>query len=92
MPARACVDVGAQARACSCARVALIVQNATRMRHIFISCGTIFGNKLLNSKRVFLFYLQLLPETLLILRIIQRHIVSNVKTHPHKVPVILDRF
>jgi hypothetical protein len=49
--------------------------------HIFphyLINSTIFGNKLLNIKCVFWFSLQLLPETFLILGIIQREIIINV--------------
>ena len=96
-----CVCVGA--RACDCARVALLMQHAKR-RHV--SCGlwlhqifrhflindTIFGKTLLNIKCVFSFYLQRLSETFLIIRIIQRDTVINVKTSSCGVPVILVRF
>jgi hypothetical protein len=47
--------------------------------------------KLLNMKRVFLFSVQLLSETFLILRRIQQDIV-NVRMCSRKVPVILVRF
>ena len=93
---RACVcgwvGVGARARACACARVALLIQHAARrhivicglwLYHIFqhyLINGTIFGKNLLNIKCVFWFYLQLLFETFLILRRIQRDIVINVKS------------
>jgi hypothetical protein len=75
------VGVGARAMACACARVALLIQHATR-RHI-ANCGlsgstTFFDiisesvrfseKKLFNIKYMFLFYLQLLSETFLIPR------------------------
>jgi hypothetical protein len=60
-------------------------------RHYLIN-GTIFGETLLNTKCVFLFSLQLLFETFLILRRIQRVIVINVKTSSCKVPVIIVGF
>ena len=53
-----------------------------RLYHIFhiISSGTIFGKKrLFNVKCVFLFFLQLVSETCLILGIIQQDIIINVK-------------
>jgi hypothetical protein len=50
--------------------------------------GTIFEKKVLNIKCVFLFSLQLLANTFLILKRIQRDIVINVKTSSCKVPVI----
>jgi hypothetical protein len=53
------------------------------LHHIFphyLIRGAIFGKKLLNTKCVFWFSLQLLFETFLILRIIQRDIVINVNT------------
>ena len=43
---RVCVCMDARARACACARVAVLIQHATRMRHIvfsFVASGsTIF--------------------------------------------------
>jgi hypothetical protein len=78
-----------------------------RMRHIILSpvaCpappyffsrylinGTIFGKKLLNIKCVFWLYLQILSQTFLILRTIQRDTVINVYKSSCKVPVILFR-
>jgi hypothetical protein len=50
---------------------------------------TTFGKKLLNIKCIFLFFLQLLSETFLILRRIDRDV--NVLKSPCKVPVILVR-
>jgi hypothetical protein len=54
--------------------------------------GTTFGKKLLNIKCVFWFYLQLLSETFLILRRIQRHSTISVHRSSCKVPVILVTF
>jgi hypothetical protein len=89
--------VRAQTRPCACEHVALLIQHATCMRHIvwrlhifrhYLINGTIFEKKKLpNIKCVFSFSLQLLFETLLILRIL-RDIVINVKTPLSKVPVI----
>jgi hypothetical protein len=53
--------------------------------------GTIFGKMLLNIKCVFWFYLQLLSETFVIVRRIQRDIIINVHRSSCKVPVILVR-
>jgi hypothetical protein len=63
--------------------------------HIFphyLINGTIFGKKLSNIKCVFLFSLQLLSETFLILRRIQPNIIINVHSCSCKVPVALVRF
>ena len=54
--------------------------------------GTIFEKKLLNTKYVFWFYLQLLSQTFLILGRIQRDIVINVNTSLCKAPLIHVRF
>ena len=54
--------------------------------------GTIFGKRLLNIKCVFLFSLQLLFEIILIIRIIQRDIVINVKTSSCRVAVFSTEF
>jgi hypothetical protein len=101
MPGR--VDVCMSMRA----RVALYIQHVTRVRHtvlsfvapvappyilIYLVNNTIFEKKLLNIKCVFSFSLQLLFETFLILRRIQRDIVINVKTSSCKVPDILVGF
>jgi hypothetical protein len=61
------------------------------IRHFLIN-GTIFRKKLLDIKCVFWFSLQFLSKWLLILRIIQRDIVINVKKSSCKVPLILARF
>ena len=56
--------------------------------------GTIFKNKklLVNTKCVFWFPLQLLPETFLIPRRNERDMIKNVHRSSCKVPVILVRF
>jgi hypothetical protein len=54
--------------------------------------GTIFGKRLLNIKCVFWFYLQLLSETFIILRRIQRDIIINVHRSSCKVPLLLSDF
>jgi hypothetical protein len=62
------------------------------LHHIFLHYhinGAIFGKTLLDIKCVFRFSLQLLFETFLILRRIQRDIVINVETSSCKVRVIL---
>ena len=63
--------------------------------HIFphyLINGTIFGKKLLNTKCVFWFSLQLLSETFLILRRTERDITINAHRSSCKVPVIVVRF
>ena len=64
-----------------------------RLYHNFFSHylmnGAIFGKRLLNTKCVFWFSLQLLSETFLIIRRIKRDIVINVHWSSCKVPVIL---
>ena len=76
-----------------CVSVALIIQHVKRMRRtilpsvaclelayfsIYLINGKIFGKKLLNTKCVFWFSLQLLSETFLILRRNERDMISNV--------------
>jgi len=54
--------------------------------------GTIFGKKLLDTKCVFWFSLQLLSETFFILRRTERDIIKNVYRSSCKVPVIFVGF
>ena len=51
-----------------------------------------FQKNLLNIKFVFLFFLQLLSETFLILRSIERDSIINVPRSPWRVPVVVVRF
>jgi hypothetical protein len=96
------VLTGARERAFASARVLLLIEHTTRVRHfvcgfcgsttffVIIINGTIFGKKkLLNIKCVVWFTLELLFETFLILRRIQQNIFINVKTSSCKVAVIL---
>jgi hypothetical protein len=90
-----------------CVSVALVIQHAKRMRSIILSsvaCLALlyvstlshkrhdFRKKLLNIKCVFWFFLQLLSETFLILRRIQRDIIINVHRSLCKVPLLLSDF
>jgi len=50
------------------------------------------GGRLLNTKCVFSFPLQLMSETFLVLCVIQRDIITTVHRSSCKVPVILVRF
>jgi hypothetical protein len=86
--------------------VVLGIQHAMRVRHIVVCVpdplldtfphylinGTIFDKKLLNINCVFSFSLQLLSETLFILRRIERDMLKNVYRSSCKVPVIVVRF
>jgi hypothetical protein len=63
--------------------------------HIFthyLINGTIFGKKFIEQKCVFRFSLQLLSETFLIIRRIQRDITINVHRCSCKVPLLLSNF
>jgi hypothetical protein len=83
-----CTEAGVYLRACrltnpACKAPSYYHLQPLYFHHIFrnfLINGTTFENKLLNIKCVFLFFLQLLFETFLILRRIQRDIVINVKT------------
>ena len=86
------------------ARVALLIQHATRMRHTVSSFVTSlappyvstlshkrhdFREKSLNVKRVFLFFIQFLPIRFLILRRISRDFAINMKTSSCKVLILI---
>jgi len=84
--------------------VTLVIHHAIRMRHIVI-CGLSgstaffhiiswtarFSRKrgLLNIKCAFWFYLQLLSETILILRGIERYVITHVDWSPCKVALVI---
>jgi hypothetical protein len=104
--ARVCVWGCPIAWACAYAgsRLVLLIQHATRMRHIVVICGfsgsttffrhyfindAIFGETLLSMNFVFWFSLQLLCKAFLILRRIPRDSVINVKTSSYKVAIFL---
>ena len=98
---------GAWAGACACARVASLVQRATRMRHIvssFVVSLALPNSSTLSQKRqdfrktvtdhkmCVLLSLQLLSEKCLTLRKVYGDIVIKVKTCSCKVPVLLVGF
>jgi hypothetical protein len=60
-------------------------------RHYLIN-GAIFEKKLLNIKCAFIFSLQLLSKTFLILRRIKRNIVKNIETSSRKLSLFLSDF
>ena len=68
------------------------LQGCTILFPHYLINGTIFGEKLLNIKCVFWFSLQLLSETFLTLRRIQRDMFINVHTSPCNVPVLLVKY
>jgi hypothetical protein len=83
-----------------CVSVALVIQNARRMRrnilssvlcqaipHFCILSHKVYNLKLLNIKCVFWLSVQLLPATFLILRITQPDTSTNVHTSSWTVPL-----
>jgi hypothetical protein len=73
----------------------IVICGLPGLYHIFphyLIKGTNFEKKLLNTKCVFWFSLQLLPKTFLILRRIQRDIIINVRRSSCKVPLLLSDF
>ena len=95
-----CMGVGECPRACSVTYPVSHVQAPYCLRllwlhHIFryyLINGTIFGKTLRDINCVFLFSLQILFETFIILRRNHRDIVINVKTVSSKEPVIFAEF
>jgi hypothetical protein len=98
---RACGCPGARACACACVLVALLIQHATRLRHVVTSFvaplahnifrnylikGVIFGGKKVVQNVCFDF-LYNLSKTFLILWRIQQDVV-NVKTYSRKVSLL----
>ena len=87
---------------CEWVFVALGIQHVMHVSHIIISTlsgstiifhiisqrGTIFKTTILSTKCVFLFCLQLLSETFLILRTIKQHMIKNVYRFSCKVPLL----
>ena len=85
-----------------CVSVALVIRRAKRMRRIIllsVACPALphfptlshkrHDLKLLNTKRVFRFSLQLLSETFLILRRTERDVIKTVYRSACKVPLLL---
>jgi len=82
--------------------IAFVIRHAKRMHHVILSSaacpalqhylphylikGTIFAKKLFNIKCMFWTSLQLLSQTYLILRRIQRDIITNLRNYSRKVP------
>ena len=74
---RVFVALGIQCAMRMCLIVVCGLPGCTKFFHIVIN-GMIFKRKLLNIKRVFLFFLQLLFETFLILRRTERDMIKYV--------------
>jgi hypothetical protein len=86
--------------------VALVIQHAKRMRHIILSSVAYLAvpyfstlshkrhdfRKNVIEHKMFLFSLQLLSGTFLIIRRLERHITINVHRSSCKISVILVRF
>jgi hypothetical protein len=77
---------------CACAILPSVACPAVQYFLHYMINGPIFEGMLLNIKCVFCFSLQLLSETFLMLRRIQRDMIVNVYRSSCKVPVILGRF
>ena len=61
-------------------------------RAVYLTNGAIFENKLLDTKRVFRFSLQLRSESFLIVRRTEREMFKNVHCVLCKVPLLLSDF
>ena len=97
-------EVDTRARECACTRVTLLIQHATPMRRIVcglsgtttffdtLTSGMIFGKKIAKHKMCTSILCSTLFEMFIILKIIQRGSVTNLKTLLCKIPVILVRF